>query len=151
MFNFSEENHKLIKNPGVTKAEGTKALSKFNRLCQNRGKCIIIAHLDVTSQREILTQRVSPKAIVRKYTAQIWMKDKGNAIEISNFPLESASIRVKSPYGKNQARRKQLRKKTEISLVAHKGISHLKAQRGGRIICDDKVSQRTHAYQAAIV
>ena len=50
--------------PWAQKIEITELLNQMNRLIHNPPLGIVIAHLNVTRQREILAQRVPLKAVI---------------------------------------------------------------------------------------
>jgi len=64
-----------------------ESLCELKRLIHNPFSFLIVANLSVSSQREILTHRMSLKAVVSENPTQIWVTTEEHSIHVPYFPL----------------------------------------------------------------
>ena len=74
--------------PGTLEIKLAKFLRQIDRFIHHALLILAIAQLDIAGQREILTQGMAFKAIIRQHPAEVRMAGKHDAIHIPSFPLK---------------------------------------------------------------
>ncbi len=76
--------------PGRQEIEAAEFLLELHRLVDHALLLLVVAHLDIAGEREILAQRMALEAVVGEDAAQIGMVGEIDAVEIPGLALEPA-------------------------------------------------------------
>src|SRR5262245_18751206 len=73
--------------PGALEVEGTELLRELDGFIDDALRLVVIAHLDVAREREVLAQWVTLKAVVGEDATQIRVAGKQDAVHVVGLPL----------------------------------------------------------------
>ena len=74
--------------PGRQEIEVAEFLRQLDRLVDDALLLVVVAHLDVAGQREILAQRMALEAVVGQQAAQVRMAGEQDAVHVVGLALE---------------------------------------------------------------
>ena len=74
--------------PGAEEIEAAELLGQLHRLVDHALLLVVVAHLDIAGQREVLAQRMALEAVVGEDAAQIGMVGEEDAVHVEGLALE---------------------------------------------------------------
>ena len=76
--------------PRAQEIEAAEILGQLHRLVDDALLLVVVAHLDIAGQREVLAQRMALEAVVGEDAAQVRMVGEEHAVEVPGLALEPA-------------------------------------------------------------
>src|SRR5215472_15363703 len=74
--------------PGRQEIEAAEILRQLHRLVDDALLLLVVAHLDIAGEREILAQRMALEPVIGEEAPEIRMIGKEDAVEVPRFALE---------------------------------------------------------------
>ena len=78
----------VMPSHGRQEVEAAEILGQLHRLVDDPLLLLVVAHLDIAGQREILAQRMALEAVIGQDAAQIRMVGEEDAVQVPGLALE---------------------------------------------------------------